>query len=329
MHLTRHISPILPLLATALLTSCSSDVHNSDDALFHGTPLTFSVTSTESSTSRANDSYKALPSTYDVYLRAYHIPLSGSSIHYGYEDIPLSYVGSSYSHIASEYYYPLSGTMEFMAYSAVTEREVEVADDFTSMSVDFGNNLDGHDDVLYSIPITDAPCGTLAQTQQLKMHHGLAKLNFSVQAAESFGDNSITITGVDVTRCSRSGKMTIHNDGRTENIVTWEPYDVKLYATLDESFPLTINPHEHFVYIVPSDQTHVRLLYTITYDNGDVKEVSYINHKLDLKNKVWEPDHEYFYKFILYEHLIEVNYIDFQGHDACTSCFLDVYANGN
>ncbi len=332
-----HCTLALSLLASLYSCSSGSAIDADADDTVTNEELSFSAqaSTTGATSSRA---YEENPTTYyypldesiEIKLRAFHRALTGATMEYdGQQDIPLTYMGPYRSRVAKNYYYPLSGTMEFMAYCAETDRTVTVDEDFKNMEIDFTDQLLGDDDVLYAIPITDAPCGNSAKTQDLKFNHALAKLYFSIRAADSFGDNNITITGVDVTRCSLSGKMTIWNDGRTSDYCTWEPYDNKLFATLDQSFPLTTEAHEHFIYVVPSEQTHVRLLYTVTYDNGDVKECTYINHQLDLTDQYWEEGHEYHYPYMLYEHLIEVNYMDFQGHDACTHCFLDSYATDN
>ncbi|MCC8072099.1 MAG: fimbrillin family protein [Bacteroidales bacterium] len=336
------MKPLYPaaLALFAALASCSSssssepEVDNPPTAA-STSELAFSAQGAATSASSSSRAYEETPTTYyypldediEIKLRAYHRTSSGKTMEYdGQQDIPLTYQGPYRSRVARNYYYPLSGTMDFMAYCAVTPHTVTVANDFSFMEVDFADALQGDDDVLYAIPVNDAPCGNSAQTQDLNFNHSLAKLYFSIRAADSFGQNSITVTGVDITRCSLSGKMTISNDGGASgSYCSWEPYDSRLHNTLNESFPLTTTSHEHFIYVVPSEQTHVRLLYKISYENGDEKEATYINHKLDLTDLYWEEGHEYHYSYIIYENVIEVNYIDFQGHDVCTHCFIDSY----
>lgn len=215
---SNYILPLLLLLTLA--TACSQD---ETEATYEERQICFACSSQDPLATRSSGT-ETLPADYKMWVAAI--------FHDGYYPTHNYYFGASkekkfawdaersvWKGVENQYY-PLSGKMDFLAYaiqkdehkpSATYSPDVPSAttSTFTSLTLDFGNKLDGTGAVVFSDLRENAPCGNDAALQSLYFRHAMAKIVFNACIDESNPHASFIINQITIRNVHTSGVLTV------------------------------------------------------------------------------------------------------------------------
>lgn len=224
-------------------------------------------------------------------------------------------------------YYPYDGTMYFLAYN--TDREVTATwtgtDDLEKLTLEFGNALDGQEDVLYS-EYLKVPCSGTVGIMPLKFNHALAWLNFRVKKGETTPAGIVTVNSITVNDVALGGTLTVTPSisGSTPSVsAEWTEKTTPAAKTI-AGFDATKLDSEHTelsigngVMVVPGSQTTLTISYSLDFGGGQelVEGLTYtcpIGEGLS-----WEMGKKYLYNITidLQEIKVELDEDDVSGFE--------------
>ncbi len=203
-------------------------------------------------------------------------------------------------------YWPLSGTMQYMAFAPYTTHTTTTnhyKSDGSFGKIDYeiiDNNIVDQHDILYSNLLEVSSPQT--HFQSLIFHHALAQINVSFTKTESAA--SIVVNKVMILNAHLDGILEVTPAPGGKSVAEWQtnsPYsryflhenatsieDVTLNAALDSNTTYSPKP----IYVIPSEQTQIRIVCII--DNIErIRDVD-----LSFYGK-WEMGKKYNYDFTI------------------------------
>lgn len=178
------------------------------------------------------------------------------------------------------WYYPLNGTIDFMAYSTDVDVTAvwSIDNAINSVELAFDTALDGKEDVMYSNLLSNVSCPQTVD-QKLTFKHALAWLYFNVKAKSQAAADAIKINSITVNGVSLSGTATI--TAAATSSVAW----TNLSTVADVVVPdfsaaqLTLDAQAvgNGLLVVPQNQTSFTINYTITNGSGE----NIVKHTMD------------------------------------------------
>lgn len=208
------------------------------------------------------------PAERDMNVSALYHNEKSQAVKY-FEDVKFTYATDSWK---AGWYYPLNGTIDFMAYSTDADVTATWSIDSTINSVvlTFDTALDGKEDVMYSNLLSNVSCPQTVD-QKLTFKHALAWLYFNVKAKSQAAANAIKINSITVNGVSLSGKATITAAGTSS--VAWTELSTAADVVVPDfsAAQLTLNAQAvgNGLLVVPQNQASFTINYTITNDSGD------------------------------------------------------------
>ncbi len=185
-----------------------------------------------------------------------------------FEDVKFAYVTDSWK---AGWYYPLNGTIDFMAYStdADVTAEWDIDNSIKSVVLTFDTALDGTEDVMYSNLLSAVSCPQ-STDQKLTFKHALAWLYFNVKAKSQAAADAIKINSITVNGVSLSGQATIN--AAASSSVVWNKLSSVAGVVVPDfsAVQLTLDAQVvgNGLLVVPQNQSSFTINYTITNGSG-------------------------------------------------------------
>lgn len=216
------------------------------------------------------------PTERDMNVSALYHNEKSQAVKY-FEDVTFTYTTDSWK---AGWYYPLNGTIDFMAYS--TDADVtatwSIDNAINSVELAFDTALDGKEDVMYSNLLSNVSCPQ-NNNQKLTFNHALAWLYFNVKAKSQAAADAIEINSITVNGVSLSGKATI--TAAATSSVAWTnpstPADVVVPDFSAAQLTLDAQAVSNGLLVVPQNQTSFTINYTITNGSGE----NIVKHTMD------------------------------------------------
>ncbi len=300
-------------ISAILLVACSQGDEGLADA--GAVKICFSGSASRGASARAIED---MPTTYAMWVNAlYHDGEKHNFYFSSQEEKEFSYNGL-WSGRDQDYYYPYSGTMDFVAY-ALSDRDLHPQavysseDDksaFTGIALDFGTTLDGTADVLCSERISGVECPYVTALP-MNFVHALARLTFNLESKDQETIDRLHIQSLTVHDANISGKLQVTYTNANRPVCSWTPRLTSDLAISDLPPFTEENPVSCSLNIVPQSQaTSFTLTYTI--DNGNGTDSPFyttptLTYTASFPTIAWEQGKEYTYNIActLNEFIIE------------------------
>ncbi len=238
------------------------------------------------------------------------------------------------------YYWPVSGTMFFAAYSpwlpdaSATYAETGEVETITINAID--NNKVDQDDVLFSNRTEGITCPQ-NNNVPLTLHHAFAQIVVNVKAKTANTAPAITLNKITLKDVTLGGKLVVTEGATSTAKWTSEASNVHDFIVNNngnleyaEDFELVKEDNDSYtsadtnytgVLVVPSTQTSLEIVYT--FNNGGKDQE--ITHTIDLANNpngvnLWEMGKKYIYNItiglneITFEPKVD-NWVDVTSND--------------
>lgn len=293
------------ILATLLVACSDASTPGAPEASDgQGSPIAFAA-SGDATTSRATGTS---PLSADYKMRASSVLHNNGSSHTYLYNTLFSYQPASATWAASGWYYPTTGTMDFALYATLGTEILnpdshltvdELTGRITGMTLNFGSQLEGTDDVLCSQLIEDVTCPT-ATAVPVHFSHALSLFSVNITAADQTTAERLKISSINFSAIPVSGSLAVSYDSEGSPEFAWT---AGASATKAMSFGATTlsttDPFSCALYAIPGSQSpSLTILYTI--DNGDeVVTPDYttpvLTYSLTLPAATWLPGKNYTY----------------------------------
>lgn len=255
---------VLFIVAAVAITACAKN-----EEVYTGTQKEIGLFAYNQNVTRgAAFDGTTFPTECDMNVSAlYHDENNSASTYF--ENVKFTYATDSWK---AGWYYPLNGTIDFMAYSTdagVTATWI-INSAINSVALTFDTALDGKEDVMYSNLLSAVSCPQTVD-QKLTFKHALAWLYFNVKAKSQAAADAIKINRITVNGVSLSGLATI--TAATNSSVAWTELSSAADVVVPDFSAAQLTLYAQAVgnglLVVPQNQTSFTINYTITNGSGN------------------------------------------------------------
>lgn len=306
------------LAAAVVMASCTKS-----EEVFTGTPQEIGFSAYSQKATRAAVAGTTFPTDRTMNVSAMYHHENGTHETY-FSNVKFSHAGGSWK---GGWYYPLNGSIDFMAYSTVSNATAdwtlnETSGKIESVKLTFPTALNGEEDVMYSDSLANVSCPQSA-SKALTFRHALAWLNFTVKAKSDAAASAIKVNSITVNNVSLSGVATV--TAGSPSTVAWSDKSaaastaVPGFATAT-ALTTTAQNVGNGLLVVPGDQTSFTINYTIKNGAAEPYTEKTMNYTFDLSagDATWVDAKKYIYNISidLKEITFTANVVDYTTESA-------------
>ena len=205
--------------------------------------------------------------------------LDGATTTTYFKNIPFTGTNTSSWVGNPKQYYPLSGTLDFVAYMPYDDDDENPVAKYDNENNTLALTWAGTEDLLYSEKLTGVSKPQAAADQKIVFSHALTKIAIKVTF-----DEEIEVTNFSLTDVYKSGTYTVNYDSFSVKDGRWN-----IDGVASESWSKSPTSDEVYeTYIVPSEMTSI----VLTYNAADTEGLT---HTITLPTEKWLEGTQYNY----------------------------------